>query len=156
MVVTHREKSTENLRFLPTGSTPGGGNTAIQVNFMTPDRSDPGPNASTCQLILCTCPDEATAKSLSRALVTRELAACVNIVPSVQSVYRWENQVLEDTEVLLLIKTVQSRYRALEAAIAELHPYDVPEIIAMGIDGGSRAYTDWLVSCVSPKSKSDS
>lgn len=150
MVVTHREKSTENLRFLPTGSTPGGNIPTIQVNLMKPNESESAPTSTTCQVVLCTCPNESAAKSLARALVSRELAACVNILPAIRSVYRWENEVLEEGEALLLIKTRQICFQALESAIRELHPYDVPEIIALDIAGGSRAYTDWLVSCVSP------
>ena len=96
---------------------------------------------------LVTCPPEA-AESLSAALVDGGLAACANIVGSVLSVYRWEGEVQKEPESLLIIKTSQSVFEAFEARVKELHPYDVPEIIAIPVERGSKEYLDWLNSSV--------
>jgi periplasmic divalent cation tolerance protein len=95
-------------------------------------------------LILCNAPDAATAGRIARSLVERRLAACVNVMPACQSVYRWQGQIEEASEVPLMIKTSAARYAAVEAAIRELHPYEVPEIIALPIAAGLPAYLDWL------------
>lgn len=97
-------------------------------------------------VVLCTCPDEETAVRLSRDLVESGLAACVNRVTSVRSIYRWQGKVEDEPEVLLLIKTVQARFPEIEMRIKALHPYDVPEIIALPIVAGSEAYLGWLAS----------
>lgn len=95
-------------------------------------------------IILCTCSDSATAERIAETVVGERLAACVNIVPGLTSIYRWENQMQRDTELLLLIKTRQTVYPQLEARIRELHPYQIPEIIALPIQTGSAAYLDWI------------
>lgn len=84
------------------------------------------------------------APDLARALVEEGLAACVNIVPGVRSVYRWEGTVEEAEEVLLVIKTRSSRATALEVRVRELHPYDVPEVLALPVVAGSDPYLDWV------------
>jgi periplasmic divalent cation tolerance protein len=95
-------------------------------------------------VVLCTCPDEATAAGIATALLAAELAACVNCVPGIRSMYRWEGQIRDDTEVLLVIKTRVARYAALEAALRASHPYDLPEIIALPVVGGSQDYLRWI------------
>ncbi len=95
-------------------------------------------------IILCTCPDPATAERIAETVVGERLAACVNIVPGLTSIYRWEGQMQRDSELLLLIKTRQAVYPLLEARIRELHPYQVPEIVALSIRTGSAAYLDWI------------
>lgn len=95
-------------------------------------------------LILCTCPDQVTAERIAETLVGERLAACVNLVPGLTSVYRWEGQIQRDTELLLLIKTRAAVYPLLEARIRELHPYQTPEIIALPIQTGTAAYLDWI------------
>jgi len=95
-------------------------------------------------VVLCTVPKVETAQKIAHTLVHESLAACVNIVPGLTSVYRWEGQIEEDSELLLVIKTREERYLALEFRIQELHPY-VPEIIALPIQQRSRSYLDWLV-----------
>jgi periplasmic divalent cation tolerance protein len=95
-------------------------------------------------VVLCTCPDLASAERIAETLVGERLAACVNILPGLTSIYRWENQTQRDTELLLLIKTQQTVYSRLEARIRELHPYQIPEIIALPIQAGSAAYLDWI------------
>ncbi|WP_027881958.1 divalent-cation tolerance protein CutA [Meiothermus rufus] len=99
-------------------------------------------------LVLCTAPEGETGSRLARTLVHEGLAACVNLVPGLASVYRWEGQVEENRESLLLIKTHQKRYQALEARIRELHPYQVPEIVAIRLEAGLPAYLDWLAQSV--------
>ena len=97
-------------------------------------------------LVIANCPDEACANRIALAVVEAGLAACVNLLPRVQSVYRWQGAVESASEVPLLIKTTAARYDALEAAIRDLHPYDVPEIIALPIAQGLPAYLDWLAA----------
>lgn len=96
--------------------------------------------------VLTNVPDAATAETIARSLVERRLAACVTILPAVHSIYRWEGRIERAEETALLIKSTQSRYAELQAAIAELHPYDVPEIIALSIVAGLPAYLQWLAS----------
>lgn len=91
-----------------------------------------------------TAPNRDTAEELARALVDERLAACVNIIAGVRSVYRWEGQVHEDDEVLCLAKTRPDLLPALCARVETLHPYDVPEILAFEVAEGSAAYLDWL------------
>ena len=95
-------------------------------------------------IILCTCPDQTTAERIAEAVVSERLAACVNIAPGLTSIYRWEGQIQRETELLLLIKTRQAVYPQLEARIRELHPYQVPEIIALPIQTGSATYLNWI------------
>ena len=99
-------------------------------------------------LIYCTCPDRAMAERIAEALVADRLAACVNIVPGITSIYRWQGEVQHDSELLLLIKTRGECYPALEARIRELHSYEVPEIIAVPIQRGSESYLTWLDASV--------
>ena len=95
-------------------------------------------------IILCTCPDRTTAERIAETVVSERLAACVNIAPGLTSIYRWEGQIQRDAELLLLIKTRPEVYPQLEARIRELHPYQVPEIIALPIQTGAAAYLDWI------------
>jgi periplasmic divalent cation tolerance protein len=96
-------------------------------------------------LVITNVPDATNAQVLARSLVERHLAACVNILPGVQSVYQWQGAVEEANEVTLFIKTVQARYDDLESAIIAAHPYQVPEIIALPIAAGLPAYLEWIV-----------
>ncbi|MGH8211968.1 MAG: divalent-cation tolerance protein CutA [Rhodanobacteraceae bacterium] len=95
-------------------------------------------------LLLSTCPDAETAAKIGRAVVEERLAACVNRVAGVTSVYRWHGEIHEDAEVLLLIKTTREHIEALRARLVELHPYEVPELIALDIVAGHVPYLDWL------------
>ena len=97
-------------------------------------------------LVLTNCPDEATANTIALALVEEKFAACVNILPRVQSVYRWQGAVESASEIPLLIKSTVGRYAELEAAIRARHPYDVPEIIALPITQGLPAYLNWVAT----------
>lgn len=96
------------------------------------------------QAVLITAPDADVGAALAGALVEEGLAACVNLVPGVRSIYRWEGAVQDDTEVLLIAKTREALLPALTARVEALHPYDVPEVIALPIAGGSAAYLAWL------------
>ena len=98
----------------------------------------------TAMLCLSTCPDTETAAKIARLLVEERLAACVNRLPGVLSTYRWQGEIREDAEVLLLIKTTATRLAALERRLLELHPYQVPELIAVPVAQGHAAYLDWV------------
>ena len=96
------------------------------------------------RVVLITAPDRDTGTALARALVGEKLAACVNLVPGIRSIYRWEGEVEEGDEVLMVVKTRAARCEALAARVRDLHPYDVPEVIEMPVEGGSPAYLDWV------------
>ncbi|HJV87813.1 MAG TPA: divalent-cation tolerance protein CutA [Noviherbaspirillum sp.] len=91
-------------------------------------------------------PDEAVAHALAHRLVERRLAACVNVLPAVRSIYQWQGAIEEAVEVTMLAKTTPSRYPELEAEIRAGHPYEVPEIIALPIVAGLPAYLGWIAS----------
>ena len=95
---------------------------------------------------LCTCPDRATGQRIAEALVAEGLAACVNVLPGVHSVYRWQGGVEHADEVLLLAKTTRARMDALQARLLELHPYELPELLAVEAAGGLPAYLDWVAN----------
>ncbi len=97
-------------------------------------------------LVITNCPDEDVANAIALAVVEAQLAACVNILPRVQSVYRWQGAVESASEIPLLIKCTAAAYPALEKMIAERHPYDVPEIIALPIAHGLPAYLNWVAA----------
>ena len=97
-------------------------------------------------LVFCTCPDEASATRIATALVEERLAACVNRIPGVESTYHWQEKICRDAEQLLLIKTVRERFDALRERILALHPYELPEVIAVGIMDGSAAYLEWITA----------
>ncbi|WP_456451766.1 divalent-cation tolerance protein CutA [Hydrogenimonas sp.] len=94
--------------------------------------------------MLVTAPNEKEAKTIARKAVEKKLAACVNIVPGLTSVYRWEGKVQEDAEVLMLIKTTKKRLEKLEKLVKKLHSYDVPEFVVLKIESGSDDYLKWL------------
>lgn len=97
-------------------------------------------------LVLTNLPDRAAAERLADRVVESKLAACVNILAPCRSVYRWKDAVQHDEEHPMLIKTTQERYKALEQALREGHPYELPEIIAVPIDRGLPAYLDWVAA----------
>jgi periplasmic divalent cation tolerance protein len=95
-------------------------------------------------LVLCACPDEATAQTLAHSLVDQRLAACVNLIPQVRSVYRWERRVETSDEVLLLIKTAAERFEAVRDLIVGAHPYALPEVVAFESIAGLDPYMNWI------------
>jgi periplasmic divalent cation tolerance protein len=97
-------------------------------------------------VVLCACPDAPTAERIAREVVAAGLAACVNRLGEVRSTYRWEGVVKDESEVLLVIKTVKARYEALEMRLKALHPYEVPEIIAVPILAGAESYLAWMAA----------
>jgi periplasmic divalent cation tolerance protein len=99
------------------------------------------------RLIFCTCPDETTAGGIAEALVDERLAACANLLPGITSIYRWEGQIQRDPEVLLLIKTTRDRVSALTERLRVLHPYEIPEIIAVPVTEGLPDYLSWVTTC---------
>ncbi len=99
--------------------------------------------------ILCTCPDEATAERLARGMVENRHAACVNILPAVRSIYRWEDGIQDEQEALMIIKTTHSHFFVIEHWLEEHHPYDVPELLALDAEHVSEPYLRWLRSAVS-------
>lgn len=106
-------------------------------------------NQKSVLLVMTNMPDQATAEALAKLLVTKKLAACVNILAPCLSIYHWhdaagQNQLEQSSEVPLLIKTNQAQYPALEASILEAHPYELPEIISINVDGGLPRYLQWV------------
>jgi len=99
-------------------------------------------------IVLVTVPSPPIAARIATALVKERLAACVNAVPGVRSIYAWQGKVCDDRELLLVIKTTVARYPALEARVKALHPYKVPEVIALRVKRGSEAYLKWVQETV--------
>lgn len=100
------------------------------------------------QLVLCTCPDQQTATDIATKVIESRTAACVNILPGVTSVYQWQGEVILDQELQLVIKTTATNFTALNEQIIALHPYEVPEIIAIDIKDGSSSYLNWITASV--------
>lgn len=96
------------------------------------------------QIVLTTCPDAKTAETIARSLVADGLAACVNILAPVRSIYTWKGQVETAEEYLLLVKSQRPQYEAIEDRIRALHPYELPEIVAVPIATGLAGYLAWL------------
>jgi len=95
-------------------------------------------------IVFVTVPSRDDGERIATALVGEQLAACVNVVGPIRSIYRWQGEICRDDEHLLLIKTTRARYAALEARVQVLHTYDVPEIVAVPIERGSAAYLAWI------------
>jgi periplasmic divalent cation tolerance protein len=100
------------------------------------------------RLVLTTASSLEESKKIARELVQRRLAACINIIPKIESVYRWEGKVEEAQEFLLLIKTTESAFARVREAIQQFHSYEVPECIALSIEEGSLAYLKWIDEAV--------
>jgi len=101
-------------------------------------------------LVFVTTPDLEQAQQIAGTLVSEQLAACVNIVGAIESIYRWKGEVTRDNEALMIIKTTDERYAALETRVKQLHSYETPEVIAVSIEQGSPEYLDWLRESVQP------
>jgi periplasmic divalent cation tolerance protein len=96
-------------------------------------------------VVLVTAPGAEQAARLARTLVEEKLAACGNVVPGVRSIYRWEGKVCDEQEALLVLKAPAKRFPELRDRILALHPYQVPEVVALRIEDGSEKYIDWIV-----------
>ncbi len=102
--------------------------------------------------VFVTCPDEPTAQAIAHHLIEKRLAACVNRLPAIRSLYLWEEAVCEDSESLLMIKTTEAGFEPLKAAILAHHPYEVPEVIALPVTQGSAPYLQWVEASVKSQS----
>ena len=112
-------------------------------------------DARDARVVLVTAPSSDTALALARALVDERLAACGNIVEKITSIFRWQGAVQTETEALLVLKTSADRVDALRARVVELHPYDVPEVLALAITAGHQPYLDWLGDGLASGGKND-
>jgi periplasmic divalent cation tolerance protein len=101
-------------------------------------------SGSEIQIVFCTVPDTDTGRRIAAELVEYRLVACVTLLPGVESIYRWQGEVQRGKEALLMIKICAADYSGVEAAILELHPYELPEIIAVPLAGGLPAYLEWV------------
>ena len=99
---------------------------------------------SDCLIVLTTLPAAADCAAFAETLVSEHLAACVNVLPEMQSVYWWKDKVERDREHQIIIKTTAARLDELQARICELHPYEVPELLVVRVDGGDEAYLNWV------------
>ena len=95
-------------------------------------------------LVQTSCPDNDSAIALAQRIIKGKVAACVNVLPSVTSIYEWKDEVKQDSEILLLIKTTKSRYEDLQALICGSHPYELPEVIAVPISDGLPEFLSWI------------
>jgi periplasmic divalent cation tolerance protein len=104
--------------------------------------------AATFALVLVTAPDLKTARRLAKAALAARLIACANLVPKIESHYRWQGKIEKGAEVLMLLKTARPKLAALEKLVLAQHPYDTPEFVVVRLDGGNRRYLDWLQASV--------
>ena len=100
------------------------------------------------RLVLTTASSQEEARTIAQALIERRLAACINIVPQVESIYRWKDKIETATEWLLIIKTTSDAFDRVRDVLKELHPYEVPECIEIAIEDGSAPYLDWIENSV--------
>jgi periplasmic divalent cation tolerance protein len=108
------------------------------------DHSSP-PVAADMLVVLCTFPDQETARCISKEIISANLAACVNLIPAVESIYRWQGKIEQSSEVLAMFKVAISGFKNLEKKLLEKHPYDTPEIIAIVPDQVSEKYLKWVL-----------
>lgn len=102
------------------------------------------PSKEAVTVVVTTAPDASVAESLGRTLVEERLAACANVVPGMTSIFRWEDEVQTEGEVLVVLKSTEAVFPALRDRLVDLHPYDVPEVLRLAVAGGSDAYLDWV------------
>lgn len=115
-----------------------------------PETRQSATDPADCRVVLCTCPDSACAARLAGGLVEHGLAACVNVIDGIRSIYRWQGEVSDDSETLMIIKTTGSRYPELQRWLERHHPYDVPEVIALDVSEGAPSYLEWVASQTRP------
>lgn len=105
-------------------------------------------NAAGVLVVLVTAPSAEKAEEIARTVVEERLAACVNVLPAVRSIYRWEGKVQDDAEALMVVKTRADAFERLRARIGSLHPYECPEVIALPVVAGHAPYLEWLAGAV--------
>jgi periplasmic divalent cation tolerance protein len=105
-------------------------------------------------VVLCLFPDLETASRIAREAVTQNYAACANVVPGLQSIYRWQGEVEQAAETLVIYKTSTLRYPDLEGFLLKAHPYEVPEVVALPVSVGASAYLSWVVENSAPSAGS--
>ena len=105
------------------------------------------------RIVLCTTGSEEEARKIAHHLINQQLAACVNVLPRIESIYRWQGKIESSREFLLLIKTTAERFPSVRDAILELHSYDLPECISIEIDDGSSEYLSWIEDSTSGRSE---
>jgi len=121
------------------------GTNVVGTNVVGTKRSRRQRDDMAVRIVLCTVPSEDVAESIARPLLEEGLVACVNVIPGVRSLYRWQGKVEDERELLLLIKSSVANYEKLEARIRELHPYQVCEVLALDVAAGSEPYLAWLL-----------
>jgi periplasmic divalent cation tolerance protein len=107
-------------------------------------------NAANFHIVLVTAPDLKTARRLARAALDARLVACANLIPRIESHYRWQGKIEHSAEVLLVLKTTKTRLAKLEKLIVSIHPYDTPEFLVLPLRSGNRQYLDWLGAACDP------
>jgi periplasmic divalent cation tolerance protein len=110
-------------------------------------------SVSKIRIVLCTFPDTASARQIGTVLVEKQLAACVNLVPGVESIYRWQGRLETAAEVLAVFKTAAATLPEFERELAALHPYDLPEIVALEPAAVAETYASWLLGCLVPPAR---
>lgn len=108
------------------------------------------PDSPPVRVVLTTAPSGAAAEALGATLVEERLAACANVVPGITSIYRWEGKINREAEVLVILKTTAASVDRLRNRLVELHPYDVPEVVEVPVQGGHEPYLAWVRSEVAP------
>ena len=103
-------------------------------------------SASKSAIVLVTAPDLKTARTLAKAALSARLIACANLIPKIESHYRWQGKVESGAEVLLILKTQKSKLAALERLVLARHPYDTPEFVVLPLSAGNKRYLDWLAA----------
>jgi periplasmic divalent cation tolerance protein len=111
---------------------------------------NPTPSPDQFVVILVTVPDEKIAGQLAHALVEERLVACVNVLPAVRSIYAWKGEICNEGELLCLLKTRRALFDAVRERVLDLHPYEVPEVIALPLVEGSATYLQWLYDTTRP------
>jgi periplasmic divalent cation tolerance protein len=135
-----------------TGSLQTGGR-IYKVLWFVNKKAQYGVNMSRYILCLVTIDDLKKASEIANVLVEKKLAACVNIIPQIQSIYRWKGEICNDTEHVMIIKTREDLFKELEAEVIKLHPYEVPEIISFNIHQGFSEYLRWIDDSTEKPSK---
>lgn len=130
------------------GGPGAGGGEGRTVGEPESDGGNAGPDGGPVHVVLITGPADGTLRRLGRRLVEERLAACVNVLPGVESVYRWQGEVETAEEALAVVKTTEGRLQGLEERVRELHPYDEPEFVALRVDDGSASYLGWVADSV--------